>query len=137
MSDSSFFILFQTISFLQIFCKYSILQNKYLAYKESIENSRLNYASSKRTDQCWDQSVFDIFIVGISSSSLIFFIKRKKWVKWEDCFIKGVLRTFIITNLFKYYLQSFSERLVCVWYVCVYVYVYVYAFSLFIYTLVT
>ena len=46
MSDPPLFILFQTIYIYRtVYC--SILQNKHLAYKESIENSRLNYVSFK------------------------------------------------------------------------------------------
>ena len=53
MSESPFFILFQIVSILHnsILLDYcSILQNKHLAYKESIENSRLNNSLKKRRD---------------------------------------------------------------------------------------
>ena len=57
MSDPPFFTFFQTMSLLEnsvlLECC-SILQNKHLAYKQSIENSRLNYISNKHWDQGWD-----------------------------------------------------------------------------------
>ena len=54
MSDPLFFILFRIISMLKntMLLEYcSILQDKHLAYMESIENSRINYISKK----CWNQ----------------------------------------------------------------------------------
>ena len=37
----------------------SILENKHLAYTESIENSRLNYISKNHKDQSWVSPVYE------------------------------------------------------------------------------
>ena len=57
ISDLPFFILFRIKSYftephiVREYC--SILQNKRLAYTESLENSRVNYVSKKRGDRGW------------------------------------------------------------------------------------
>ena len=42
------------IYFIYTTAYFSILQNKHLAYKDSIGNCRLNYISKKCSDRGWD-----------------------------------------------------------------------------------